>query len=202
MGKYLQAVNKLIFQKINIFKRKKKYNLLPMTIISSDCSGGCLLHDYGLLLDSPTVNLIIEGKDFIDFCNNIDFFLTLELEEDKTAESRYPVAYCGNIKIHGIHYHSFEDLKNTWNRRKQRIHKDNLVYLMTERQIVNEEDFDLFMQISGRKLFFSSVEFARNHKGAIGLGSFDSMFLFNGITGKRNIEKDFNFGEWCLSCKE
>ena len=53
--KCLQGMNKLFFQKPLILSRKRMFDLSDLSIISSDCSGGVLCHDYGIQFNSPTV---------------------------------------------------------------------------------------------------------------------------------------------------
>lgn len=157
-----------------------------------------LCHDYGLPLDSPTVNLIIEGKDFIKFCSNLSHYLLCDLTEGgKCPEGEYPIAYCDDIKILGVHYKSFLELKETWNRRKKRVHQE-IVYLMTERQLTDESDYLDFISLKGRKLFLSSQEFATKNQNALGLHEFDRMFIFKGLSGHRYLDSEFNFAEWFL----
>lgn len=196
--KIQQGINKKIMQPIVIRKRKRKWGLQPITIISSDCSGGILCHDYGLPLDSPTVNLMIEGKDFIKFCSNLSYYLECDLIEEKIhPECDYPIAYCDDIRILGVHYKSFLELKETWDRRKKRVHQE-MVYLMTERQLTNEKCYSEFFSLKGRKLFLSSKEFALKNDKALGLLEFDRMFMFKGLTGHRYLDVEFNFAEWLL----
>lgn len=200
MSKIKQYINKKIFQPRIIRDRRNRFNLPPMSVISSDCSGGVLCHDYGLPLDSPTVNLIIEDDNFISFCRNLPKYLQEELIDGGFDKNNgYPIAYCGDIIIKGIHYHTFNDLLLTWNRRRQRVHYDNLVYIMTERQIINPDSFDSFMRLDGKKLFLSSESFAAEHDRAVGLKEFDRMFMFDGYSGHRYMDKEFNFAKWYLN---
>lgn len=197
MSKIKQFINKKIVQPTIIRNRRNEFDLPPMTVISSDCSGGVLCHDYGLPLDSPTINLIIEDSDFISFCQNLPKYLQYQLIDGGLDKNNgYPIAYCGDIKIKGVHYHTFDDLSVTWNRRKARVHYDNIVYIMTQRQIITPGSFDSFMKLDGKKLFLSSENFAAEHDTAVGLNNFDRMFLFDGYSGHRYIDKEFNFAKW------
>ena len=194
-----QGINKAITQPALIHKRVKKYNLEPMTIISSDCSGGVICHDNGLPLDSPTVNLIISGNDYIQFCRNLDCYLAMKLiDGGRDPNYGYPIAYCGDVKILGVHYHQFSDLEAAWERRKQRVHRERIIFLMTERQLDNDADLDHFASLTGRKLFLCSADFQKTYDFVLPLKEFDRMFLFDGFSGRRFIENELDFAKWYL----
>lgn len=196
MRKYQQAINKYLIKPL--FRGKKDFGLEPVTIISSDCCGGLFCHDNYLPLDSPTVNLIIEGTDYIKFCLSLEKYLSIELTDGgKDPVKNYPIAYCEDIKIYGVHYKSFQELNLAWTRRKKRIHK-SIIFCMTERQITDEKQFNAFMKLQGKKLFLSSKEFAQNHEGAKGIENFDKMFLFAGLSGRRYIDFEFDFADWLI----
>ena len=193
--KCLQGMNKLFFQKPLILYRKRMFDLSDLSIISSDCAGGVLCHDYGIQFNSPTVNMIIDDMDFVKFCRNLKHYINQPLKKFE-AESLYPISYCDDIKIIGLHYHSFDELEKAWNRRKKRINFDNILYVMTERQIKSKTTFEEFQKIDGKKLVFASLEYPEKSDNIIKVEKFDKMFLFNGISGRRNLETNFNFGKW------
>lgn len=196
MGKILQGINKKLFQKSVIINRKKKYNLPPISIFSSDCSGGVLLHDYGLPLDTPTVNLIIEGEDFLKFCRRWEYYLAQPLVA--APSSTYPIALCDDVRIQGVHYHSFDELDTAWNRRKKRVHKDNIVFLFSSRQISTVEVLEQFLSISGKKIVLcpEHYEWVLDEEHFVELHEFEKEFMFSGFSGHRYIDKDFNFADW------
>lgn len=51
---------------------KKKLRNDNFVILSSNCIGGCLLHDLGLEFTTPTINLTI--TNFVEFCEQHTFF--------------------------------------------------------------------------------------------------------------------------------
>lgn len=116
---------------------KKKINIQEISIISNTCIGGVICHDLGLKFCSPTVNIYIRPKDFVRFCENIQKYLQLPLTElpyDK--QIGYPVALLGDIPLYCKHYVSFEEVTDSWTKRKHRIQWNNVVFIMTDRDFV------------------------------------------------------------------
>lgn len=195
LRKILQGANKKVFQRLRIFFRKKFKFIPPLTIISSDCSGGVLLHDYGLALDTPTVNMIITGDDFLRLCENLEEYLSKELVEVDGGD--HAVALCADVKLDAIHYRTFEQLNSAWRRRSARVHFDNIVFLFSENQIENEEQLDRFAKLKGRKLVLASEGYSHKYPFINHIRSYNNgQFFFMGISGKRRYEKDFDLYRW------
>lgn len=154
-----------------------------------------LAHDYGLALDSPTVNLVIDGMDFVKFCSMIKYYMQLQLR-NAGMNNGHPVAYCGDVRIDGVHYSSFEELRVAWERRKSRLHYDNMLFIMSERQIHNEETLRAFDKLEGNKLVLCSKKLKWVSQCVVVLQEFERMFLFQGISGRRYIDKEFHFAKW------
>lgn len=120
-----------------IYRKCKRIGLKDkkLTIISNNCIAGIIYHDLGLKFNSPTINLFIKNKDFINFLEHFDYFVNCELEEFKTNEYDYPTGVLksqvyGNVYIHFIHYDSFFDAKRKWDIRKKRIDMTNFFIIM------------------------------------------------------------------------
>ena len=60
--------------------RKRLVNK-DFTIIASNCTAGILYHELGLKFLSPTINLYMEGDDFVKFCTNINYYLNVEMSQ-------------------------------------------------------------------------------------------------------------------------
>ena len=106
-------------------------NLAP-SILSLDCVGGVMAHDLRLRFNSPTVNLFFEScGDFIDYVADLRYYSQAEL-----CECPYAVGMLkGNgtlpdIKIHFLHYRSFEEAREKWLERSGRLDFDNLCVVM------------------------------------------------------------------------
>ena len=110
------------------------------TIIARDCVGGVLYHQLNLKFLSPTINLFFEPEDFNLFCLHLKDYLDGRIFEIVDTGLDYPVGLLipkkdssidKPIKIHFMHYESFEDALKAWNRRKKRIDWDSIYVLST-----------------------------------------------------------------------
>lgn len=120
---------------------KKKLYKKDISILCNNCIGGFVLHDFGLRFDSPTINLFFHGLDFFDFVEHVDYYIKqplIQIENPKYDSNApdYPVAIlCGgglkDIEIHFLHYHSFEEAQEKWERRKSRLHPESLYLIWT-----------------------------------------------------------------------
>ena len=105
--------------------RKRLANKNP-TIICSNCFGGILYHWLGLRFNSPFINLFLNNDDFLNAMENLNEFICTPIIEDKESQESYPVGIgYNNLKIHFMHYSSFENAVDKWNERKNRIDMDN-----------------------------------------------------------------------------
>ena len=131
-----------IVRRIETFHRNRFLKRLEndnFTILCSNCIGGLIYHRLGKQFLSPTVNLFILQKDFVEFCCHLDFYLAQELEFAHNGEFNvnYPVAYLrGNgedipdVPVHFNHYASEADAAEKWNSRKARICRDNMYIIL------------------------------------------------------------------------
>lgn len=46
-----------------------------ISIISSDCTGGTLYHDFNMRFLSPTINMYMDAQDYLKFITNMDNYL-------------------------------------------------------------------------------------------------------------------------------
>ncbi len=123
-------------------KRKKLKNTSP-SIISSNCNGAMILHDLGLKFNTPTVNLLFEASGFIKFVSDLDRYLSEDLVEAE-SDKPYPVGQLDDIKVYFMHYKSFEEAKSKWNERKERIDRNNMFFMFTDKDGCTDEDLIAF----------------------------------------------------------
>ena len=146
--------------RININKRnQERLTNKDVSIISSNCTGGVIAHELNIGFSSPTVNLFISPSDFVKFCQQLKYYLSIDPEFVEQKEFTYPVARIDDILIHCVHYNSFDEFKIKWNERKKRCNFDNMVFIMSERDGCSYEDIVAFDQLSYRnKVVFVSKE--------------------------------------------
>ena len=103
-----------------------------VSLICSNCAGGILYHWLGLKFNSPFINLYMTGEDYIKTLENWEDFLNTEIVEDTNADKIYPVGigHLG-VKIHFMHYATFDEAIEKWNQRKARINPDNTAFMFT-----------------------------------------------------------------------
>lgn len=115
-------------------------NLLesPLTIFSDDCWGGLVYHYLYLPINSPTVNLWFNKSDFLKFVSDYQFYLNCELKcERETDIFRCQIALGslgeGDKKITMMlnHHACFADAAADWNKRKDRVNKNNIFVKMS-----------------------------------------------------------------------
>ena len=64
---------------------RKIFQNKDISIISMNCTGGILYHDLGLQFRSPTVNLFMRAEDFIKFCENLEFYLSIIKDSERST---------------------------------------------------------------------------------------------------------------------
>ena len=113
-------------------KNRKRLINHDFTIICSNCNGGVILHDLGLQFDTPTINLYFEPADYLKFCMNLSFYLKQPVN-DITGNADYPIGLLNDIKLHFLHYQSFEEARSKWEERSKRVHLDNIYFMFSDR---------------------------------------------------------------------
>ena len=119
-----------------ILKNRLRLKNRNFTLLSNDCIGGVITHNCGQPFNSPTVNLFFEDLDgYLTFLEHIDEFKTLPIKflRDEiiiNSAHSYPVGILrslsyGDVIVHFMHYHSFEEAEQCWRRRCLRINTNN-----------------------------------------------------------------------------
>jgi uncharacterized protein (DUF1919 family) len=128
-------IRNLIINKTN----RKKLTNNSFSLLSSNCNGAFILHDLKLGFKSPTVNLFISADDYIKFLERLDYYINCDLVEVVDEKYNYPLGVLDDIKIHFMHYNSFEEARIKWELRLQRFNKGNLFIMMTDRDGCTDE---------------------------------------------------------------
>lgn len=124
----------------------EKYKMLksnPPTIFTHCCWGGVTYNKLGLRFDSPFINMFEYQGQFVSFLKNPRVYMESEpvFKEMRNEDGdSYPVAECRDMLLCFNHYRTFDEAKECWERRKKRIHWDNLFVLMwtDEREVLEE----------------------------------------------------------------
>lgn len=148
------------------------------TIFLSNCIGGIIYHGLGQKFLSPTINLYIKPKDYVEMLANPQkYFIPGKMKEVKQTKHKYPVGEINSRKIYGVHYDSFKQLKKKWDIRCQRINWNNVYIFMIERDGCTYSDLENFDKLP----YVNKVVFTRkkypNIKGS---------FVIPGTLDKKN----------------
>ena len=171
------------------------------SIVSSNCCGAILLHDLGLPFNSPTVNLFFEAGDFVTLCEDLKNNFSVMPEFLYTSDEGYPVCSINGIKIYAMHYKSYSEFLEQWNRRVQRLNYDNLFIMMTDRDGFSIDLLDRLKKIPFPKVVFTHVEYPEygftcylkcfSNENEVG-----DLFKYADYKGNRYYEKYFDIIGW------
>lgn len=172
--------------------------IADFSIISCNCIGGLLYHDYGRKFLSPTINLYINSPDFIKFALNLEKYLNYELIEVKNR--KYPIGKLGDILVHFLHYDTFAEAKTKWEERKKRVIYDNIFIIMTDRDEFDEKLLKDFEKITFKKVLFShkklNIEDCVYVKKDFKKDMVDDLTKYIDFKGTRVYDYYFDFDKW------
>ena len=112
-------------------KRKQLINT-NFSIISNNCIGGMVTHDFLQPQLSPTVNLFILPDDYLRLLKDLNNNLQSDVVKVESGRS-FPAGMVNGCKINFMHYKTFEEGKQAWIKRAQRIDYNNLLVVLVER---------------------------------------------------------------------
>lgn len=164
----LNKLKRLIIKFLAPFKRMGLINR-DFTIISNNCYGGITSRNFGLPYNSPTCGCFFFSKEYIKFLKDLEAHVNAELVEVKVENSKYKeylMQKFGNNIVIGkvldseivfLHYKNFDEAKEKWDRRKERINYNNLIIKFNDQNKFEIEDFYEFEKLPYKnKLFFTS----------------------------------------------
>lgn len=127
-------------------KRLKNHHI---SILCNNCVGAVMAHDLGLQFLSPFVNLWLLPKDYIKFCEEINHYLKCDLKFISSSKDTfdYPVAMLDDITIYFQHYHTEEEAKTSWDKRKERLSIRDIRCLLIERDGCTKDDLIRFSNL-------------------------------------------------------
>lgn len=144
-------------------------NNRDFSILANNCWGGIVSRDRRLPYNSPTCGTYFFSKDYLRFLSDPRGYLGMELEEVPFRESvhadeifekeqREPViGRMGDAEVVLLHYQTFAEAKEKWDRRKARIRWDNLLVKYSDQNGFAPEDFETFRGLPFRNKLFLTV---------------------------------------------
>lgn len=137
---YSKKIRKLRF----IFKTFGIKRDQQRTVFCNMCLGGMVSHDLGLRFNSPFVNLMIPGSEYVELLSNraqIGGGIIKEIDMGK----EYPVGLLeGKYHLHFIHYDTFESAVKKWKNRSLRMDIENSYCILVETASCKYEDLLAF----------------------------------------------------------
>lgn len=143
------------FNKLRVVANIRGIQSRNFSIIASNCTGALPYRFLKFPYTSPTVNLFFFAPCYIKFIKNLDYYLSAPLkfaprssykqgELIRTLHGRYPVGRLDDIEIHFMHYPNAEDATEKWNRRVERINRNNLIFAFTDKDLCTPELLEEF----------------------------------------------------------
>lgn len=200
-----------LFRKWFILPRLRlRLKTSDITIICNNCNGGFIYHDLNLEFKSPTINMYFIHDHFFYFCENLEDYLkeSLVLCENPTNQTNidYPICNIGDgvklpkLELHFLHYKSFKEANDSWERRKKRIQFNKIFIIWTFFDKTDESWLRRFDKIPQKnKIAFCERSFP-HYKSAYYIKGYENTGLgvlsrFDGLSGHR-IYDNFDFVNW------
>lgn len=147
LNRVIKSFRDKILEKTNPFFAKyriRKIQNPAFTIISNNCWGAKVYRYFGLPYDTPTVGLYFFPDDYLRFVSNLKYYLSInlvfitcdkskhkEILENK-GQTSIPIGLLDDVEVIFLHYKSNEEAYEKWERRKLRVHYDNIFYKFCE----------------------------------------------------------------------
>ena len=161
------------------------------TILCNMCLGGVISHDYGFRFNSPTVNLMIPAREFVDLIrdlNQIGGSITKKVDVEKP----YPVGLLNNkYTLHFVHYKTFEEAIDTWKRRVSRMDMCEPYIILVETASCCYDDLVKFEQLPYKNKIalvhcnYPDIQCSTVINGFDGQNLHGEILNYKGLFGKR-----------------
>lgn len=171
------------------------------SVICNNCTGAMVLHDYGIRFDTPTVNLFIWPKFYIEMLRDLSHYLNADIV-DISNGNKYPIGLLDDkVRIDFLHYETFDDAVKAWKRRAGRIDLNNIYVVLVERDGCTYDDLLQFDKLPFKhKVALVHKEYPEIHcsyvircpqeKGLLG-----QIINYQGFFGKRYYDQ-FNWSDF------
>lgn len=181
------------------------------SILSNNCWGGVIYDKYALPYRTPTIGLWIPPDDYIKFLRNLEYYCGQEMKQIKYTEchvrelleerkksGRYNfeletliIGRIVDVDIIFIHYSSFEDAKQKWDRRKCRLNTNNLLVKMNDQNNCTKQNMVDFLALDyHNKIFFSGNEEWKDYEGVTYLEKYKAAGYVVNDTARGDVKLD------------
>lgn len=188
----------------NLNNKRPELLNCDFTIIANNCVGGVMYKDLGLRALSPTINLFLVAPDYIKFLSNLDHYLSeepKEIKQSKYYNCSYPIGLLDDIELHFVHYITFEEAKAKWEERKERINKDNLFVIGSDRDFCSPLIIKAFDELPYKNKIFLSSQPYPDLKSVVWLKEYQNYEQIPDIIPNRALLKYVDIIEWLNNSK-
>ncbi len=187
-----------------------------VSLITQDCIGGVISHDYMLPFRSPTVNLFIEGENFVRLVEDLRHYMSIAAEpyleeyiDPIDPSVRYPKIRVDDLEICCMHYPDCAEAVQAWERRRKRVDFDNIRVIANSSNL--KEDEELIRRVCSTA--YKTICFTYGDRGIRNCIPLTEDFWkpdrrgilrpnltdFDEDSGKRYYEKYLDIAEW-INC--
>ena len=189
-------VEKKVFIPMFAKSRKKRLKFDDFTIISNNCWGGCCYEYFGMAKLSPTIGAYFFADDYVKFCSNLKYYLSLDLKFISVSDSRHfesiqkqnnskaIIGKLDDVEIVFLHYANTEIVLSKWKRRVERINWDRLILKFSYQNECNDDLVKEFLKIEGYPKFVLVGAPITNDVNEI---------VFKRAIGKETVDETVNF---------
>ena len=183
---------------------------VDVTILCNCCIGGCFYHDAKVRFQSPTINLYFEHHGFIDYIKNLKEYtskgtLIYTGEMEECNKGPVGILRCDgfpDIRIHFLHYDSFENAKKKWIERSSRINFDKIFLVIEAKETHEHQLINEYLELPYPSIIFTDLNSDGNkllHMKFYDKNISKPITSFVGISGRKGfdeydfIENIFNY---------
>lgn len=145
--------------------RRRRLINKDFTIISNNCWGGHVYRYFNMEYESPTVGMYFYAEEYVKFLSNLKYYMGCELKIISAAQSKYYqelqrrgeeqrlIGRLDDVEIVLLHYHTPEEAISKWNRRKERIHWNNIAIKFSEQNLCTTDILQKFDNLPYERKF-------------------------------------------------
>lgn len=162
------------------------------TIISNNCWAGSVYRWFHLPYMTPTAGLYFFADDYLKFLKELEHNCSIEVKQIPLENSKYrdkliakgqqyvPIGLIGDVEVVFLHYPTFDEAKEKWERRCRRICWDRLIIKNTEMNGCTPEMIAEFDSLPfDRKFIFTTRDYG-----------IESQVVFKEYLGQAQIKDD------------